>query len=68
MARPFMQAANEFNWTKVAQFEPLYLVALILSNRLFVGIMGTAYCMLCLVCSAGCTVLEAEGHEEVSSI
>ncbi len=66
MARPFTQAANQFNWTKVAQFQPLYLVALILSNQLFMGIMGTALYMRCWMSCTWSFVLTAVGYEEVS--
>jgi hypothetical protein len=33
----------------MAQFGPLYLVALFLSNQYFMGIMGTAFCTLCWI-------------------
>ena len=48
MACPFMQTLNRLNWTEKAQFEPLYLVALILSNQYFMGIMSIASSLPCL--------------------
>jgi hypothetical protein len=68
MARPFVQAANECKWTKMAQFGLLYLVALFLSNQYFMGIMGSVFFMLCWIFYAWFHVLDRVRHEEVSSI